>query len=146
MLTFPKSLRASAPKVPSRHPSLRISRLARFSSPPAVQEEVAVRDLLAGPSPRRATDAVWDAVITATLQNLYHHLDQGLDAHDGAHHSRWHDQLSGEFRILSSRRSVADGALAGTTYFEWKDDSVGIAGYSNATVAYMATLGCVQGF
>ncbi|KAL8287474.1 hypothetical protein RQP46_003332 [Phenoliferia psychrophenolica] len=62
-------------------------------------------------------------IITATLQHLYHHLDQGLTAYECVHHPRWHDQLSG------------------VTYFEWKDESVGIAGYSNATVAYMSTLG-----
>jgi gamma-glutamyltranspeptidase / glutathione hydrolase len=32
-------------------------------------------------------------IITATLQNLYHHLDQGMDAYDTVHTARWHDQL-----------------------------------------------------
>ncbi|ORY39482.1 gamma-glutamyltranspeptidase [Leucosporidium creatinivorum] len=62
-------------------------------------------------------------IITATLQHLYHHLDQSLDAYDCVHHPRWHDQLGGQ------------------TLFEWKDESVGIAGYDNSTVAYLSSLG-----
>lgn len=62
-------------------------------------------------------------VITATLQNLYHYLDQELTPYEVVHHPRWHDQLSG------------------LTYFEYKDESVGIVGYSNSTVAYLASLG-----
>lgn len=38
-------------------------------------------------------------IITVTIQHLYHHLDQGLNAHQCAHYSRWHDQLSGELYL-----------------------------------------------
>ncbi|KAM0745866.1 gamma-glutamyltranspeptidase [Meredithblackwellia eburnea MCA 4105] len=62
-------------------------------------------------------------IITATLQQLYHHLDQGLSANACAHHARWHDQLSGQ------------------TYFELPAPQLGLAGYNNATVAYLASLG-----
>lgn len=33
-------------------------------------------------------------IITATLQNLHHHLDQGLNASETAHQPRFHDQLT----------------------------------------------------
>jgi len=62
-------------------------------------------------------------IITATLQELYHYIDQKLTPEECTHHPRWHDQLSG------------------MTYFEWKDDSLGIMGYDNNTVAYLASLG-----
>ncbi|KAJ3714928.1 gamma-glutamyltranspeptidase [Lentinula guzmanii] len=62
-------------------------------------------------------------IITATLQNLYHHIDQGLNSTLCVHHSRWHDQLDGN------------------TYFEYKSENVGIAGYNNATVAYFREMG-----
>ena len=38
-------------------------------------------------------------IITTTIQYLYHHLDQGLNAHQCVHYSRWHDQLSGELYL-----------------------------------------------
>ncbi|KIK69082.1 hypothetical protein GYMLUDRAFT_152648 [Collybiopsis luxurians FD-317 M1] len=62
-------------------------------------------------------------IITATLQHLYHHIDQGLNSTQCVHHPRWHDQLDG------------------STYFEYKDETVGIAGYDNGTVAYFKALG-----
>ncbi|KAJ4480098.1 gamma-glutamyltranspeptidase [Lentinula aciculospora] len=62
-------------------------------------------------------------IITATLQHLYHHIDQGLNSTLCVHHSRWHDQLDGN------------------TYFEYKSENVGIAGYDNATVAYFREMG-----
>lgn len=87
-------------------------------------------------------------IITATLQELYHvrvpsrkhlgshlndstltlpvtrqHIDQGLNASQCVHHSRWHDQLSG------------------VTYLEWAAPQVGIAGYSNETAAYLKDIG-----
>lgn len=34
-------------------------------------------------------------IITATLQELYHYLDQKLTPEQCTHHPRWHDQLSG---------------------------------------------------
>lgn len=62
-------------------------------------------------------------IITATLQNLNHHLDQGMSARESVYQSRWHDQLSGE------------------TYFEYADPQLGIAGFSNETVAYLREMG-----
>ncbi|KAJ3744073.1 gamma-glutamyltranspeptidase [Lentinula detonsa] len=62
-------------------------------------------------------------IITATLQHLYHHIDQGLNSTLCVHHSRWHDQLDGN------------------TYFEYKSENVGIPGYDNATVAYFREMG-----
>jgi gamma-glutamyltranspeptidase/glutathione hydrolase len=34
-------------------------------------------------------------IITATLQELYHYIDQGLTPEECTHHPRWHDQLGG---------------------------------------------------
>ncbi|KAJ3716028.1 gamma-glutamyltranspeptidase [Lentinula raphanica] len=62
-------------------------------------------------------------IITATLQHLYHHIDQGLNSTLCVHHSRWHDQLDGN------------------TYFEIKSENVGIPGYDNSTVAYFRQMG-----
>ncbi|KAF9074615.1 gamma-glutamyltranspeptidase [Rhodocollybia butyracea] len=62
-------------------------------------------------------------IITATLQHLYHHIDQGLNSTLCVHHSRWHDQLDGN------------------TYFEFKSENVGIAGYDNRTVAFFRDMG-----
>jgi len=50
-------------------------------------------------------------------------IDQGLTPEECTHHPRWHDQLTG------------------VTYFEWKNDTLGIVGFNNATVAYLASLG-----
>jgi len=62
-------------------------------------------------------------IITATLQHLHHHIDQGLNSTECVHHPRWHDQLDG------------------FTYFEYKSENVGIAGYPNSTVAYFSEMG-----
>lgn len=89
-------------------------------------------------------------IITATLQELYHHIDQGLNgeylisrkslpipcltssfwpwllpisASQCVHQARWHDQLSG------------------VTYFELPDPELGIAGFNNGTVAFLAEQG-----
>ncbi|KAJ6473463.1 gamma-glutamyltranspeptidase-domain-containing protein [Mycena vulgaris] len=62
-------------------------------------------------------------IITATMQELHHFIDQGIGAAECTRHPRWHDQLGG------------------LTYFEIKNDALGIAGFDNATVAYMKALG-----
>jgi gamma-glutamyltranspeptidase/glutathione hydrolase len=82
-------------------------------------------------------------IITATLQELYHHIDQGLNGRQSfrdvaavqqltsivvsasqcVHQSRWHDQLSGQ------------------TYFELPAPDLGISGFDNGTVSYLAQQG-----
>ncbi|KAJ6552579.1 gamma-glutamyltranspeptidase [Mycena vulgaris] len=62
-------------------------------------------------------------IITATMQELHHFIDQGMGAAECTRHPRWHDQLGG------------------LTYFEIKNDALGLAGFDNATVAYMKALG-----
>ncbi|KAJ7870442.1 gamma-glutamyltranspeptidase [Mycena leptocephala] len=62
-------------------------------------------------------------IITATMQELYHHIDQGLSAAECTRHPRWHDQLNG------------------ITYFEVRNDALGVAGFNNDTVAYLKSLG-----
>nr|UHN91797.1 gamma-glutamyl transpeptidase [Lentinula edodes] len=62
-------------------------------------------------------------IITATLQHLHHHIDQGLNSSSCVHHPRWHDQLDGN------------------TYFEYDSETVGIAGYDDATMAYFRKIG-----
>lgn len=61
---------------------------------------------------------------TATLQNLYHTLDQGLTPNASAHSSRWHDQLTN------------------VTYFEFAAPANGLPGFDNGTVAFLASLNC----
>ncbi|CAK9781151.1 gamma-glutamyltranspeptidase [Cutaneotrichosporon oleaginosum] len=64
-------------------------------------------------------------IITATLQELYNHIDLGLNASECTSHARWHDQLSG------------------ITYFDWPDPDrpIPLAGYSNETVDFFKDLG-----
>ncbi|KAJ7088865.1 gamma-glutamyltranspeptidase [Mycena belliarum] len=62
-------------------------------------------------------------IITATLQQLHHYIDQGLGAAECTRHARWHDQLGG------------------ATLVEVRNDALGIAGFSNGTVAYLKGLG-----
>ncbi|KAJ7693149.1 gamma-glutamyltranspeptidase [Mycena rosella] len=62
-------------------------------------------------------------IITATLQELYHYIDQNLSPEECTRHARWHDQLSG------------------VTMFEVRNDTLGVAGFNNDTVAYLKGLG-----
>ena len=61
---------------------------------------------------------------TATLQNLYHTLDQGLTPNASVHSSRWHDQLTN------------------VTYFEFAAPANGLPWFDNATVNFLASLNC----
>jgi gamma-glutamyltranspeptidase/glutathione hydrolase len=67
-------------------------------------------DLHTGAFVMAAGSAGGSRIITATLQNLHHHLDQGLSANDTVHSARWHDQLTN------------------VTYFEIAAPQLGIAG------------------
>jgi gamma-glutamyltranspeptidase/glutathione hydrolase len=62
-------------------------------------------------------------IITATIQQLHHYIDQQYNATQSTGHSRWHDQLSG------------------TTLFELPNLAEGIPGYDNGTTSYMRSLG-----
>ena len=65
-------------------------------------------------------------IITATLQNLHHTLDQGLTPNASVHTSRWHDQLTN------------------VTYFELPAPANGLPGVNNRTVNFLAGLGCTS--
>jgi gamma-glutamyltranspeptidase/glutathione hydrolase len=73
-------------------------------------------DLHTGAFVMAAGSAGGSRIITATLQNLHHHLDQGLSANDTVHSARWHDQLTN------------------VTYFEIAALQLGIAGIRYAFV------------
>ncbi|TFK45646.1 gamma-glutamyltranspeptidase [Heliocybe sulcata] len=62
-------------------------------------------------------------IITATLQNLHWYLDVGMTPSDAVHQARWHDQLTN------------------VTYFEIAAPQLGMAGFDNRTVDYLAGLG-----
>jgi gamma-glutamyltranspeptidase/glutathione hydrolase len=62
-------------------------------------------------------------IITTTLQQLHHYIDQGMNASMSTRFPRWHDQLSG------------------TTFFELPNQACGLAGYDNSTVAYFRNAG-----
>ncbi|KAJ7728322.1 gamma-glutamyltranspeptidase [Mycena metata] len=62
-------------------------------------------------------------IITATLQELHHYIDQGMTPAECTAHPRWHDQLSG------------------VTYFEVGSAALGVQGFDNGTVAYLKGLG-----
>ncbi|KAF7339741.1 Gamma-glutamyltranspeptidase [Mycena sanguinolenta] len=80
-------------------------------------------DLVTGEVTIATGSAGGSRIITATLQQLYHYIDQGLTPEECTHHPRWHDQLSGE------------------TYFEFGSTTLGVPGYPNSTVDYLASLG-----
>ena len=65
-------------------------------------------------------------IITATLQNLHHTLDQGLTPNASVHTSRWHDQLTN------------------VTYFELPAPANGLPGFNNRTVNFLADLKCTS--
>lgn len=62
-------------------------------------------------------------IITTTLQQLHHYIDQGMNASQSTRFPRWHDQLSG------------------TTFFELPNQAYRLAGYDNSTVAYFRNAG-----
>ncbi|GMK55224.1 hypothetical protein CspeluHIS016_0202800 [Cutaneotrichosporon spelunceum] len=64
-------------------------------------------------------------IITATLQELYNHIELGLNATGCTGHPRWHDQLSGK------------------TFFDYPEPNrpIPLAGYDNVTVDFFRSLG-----
>ncbi|KAJ7724372.1 gamma-glutamyltranspeptidase [Mycena metata] len=80
-------------------------------------------DLVTGEITIATGSAGGSRIITATLQELYHYIDQGLSPAECTGHARWHDQLSG------------------VTYFETGSDALGIKGFDNGTIAYLRSLG-----
>jgi len=80
-------------------------------------------DLVTGEFKTATGSAGGSRIITATLQNLYHVLDQGLSPNESVHSSRWHDQLTN------------------VTYFEYAAPELGLPGVDNRTVNYLAGLG-----
>ncbi|KAJ7138819.1 gamma-glutamyltranspeptidase [Mycena filopes] len=80
-------------------------------------------DLVTGEVTIATGSAGGSRIITATLQELHHYIDQGMTPAECTGHPRWHDQLSG------------------VTYFEVGSDALGVRGFDNGTVAYMKGLG-----
>ncbi|EIM86750.1 gamma-glutamyltranspeptidase [Stereum hirsutum FP-91666 SS1] len=100
-----------------------INYIKPFKRPQSSISSSIAEDLHTGELVMATGSAGGSRIITATLQNLHHHLDQHMTAYESVHQSRWHDQLSG------------------TTYFEIAAPNLGIAGFSNATVAYLESMG-----
>ncbi|KAF9021815.1 gamma-glutamyltranspeptidase [Hymenopellis radicata] len=73
-------------------------------------------------------------IITATLQNLHHHLDLRLSAEEAAYTPRWHEQL-GPSTLFEGLYNESD-----TTFYE-AGVQLGIAAFSNSTVGYLMGLG-----
>ncbi|KAF8213404.1 gamma-glutamyltranspeptidase [Mycena galopus ATCC 62051] len=80
-------------------------------------------DLVTGEVTIATGSAGGSRIITATLQQLHHYIDQGMTPEECTHQPRWHDQLSG------------------LTYFEFGSDTLGVPGFDNRTVAYLAAMG-----
>jgi gamma-glutamyltranspeptidase / glutathione hydrolase len=53
-----------------------------------------VEDLKTGQFVAAAGGAGGSRIISATIQNIHYHLDQGLTPEETVKHSRWHDQLT----------------------------------------------------
>lgn len=81
-----------------------------------------VEDLETGEFRMATGSAGGSRIITATLQNIHYHLDQGLSPSAALHHGRWHDQLTN------------------VTLFEFDTPSIAVAGFPNATVAFLANI------
>jgi gamma-glutamyltranspeptidase/glutathione hydrolase len=52
-------------------------------------------DLVTGEVTIATGSAGGSRIITATLQQLHHYIDQGMTPEESTRHPRWHDQLSG---------------------------------------------------
>jgi hypothetical protein len=84
----PASVRALA------HPSplYALTRCTATGPQSSISSSIA-EDLHTGAFVMATGSAGGSRIITATLQNLHHHLDQGLSADETVHTARWHDQL-----------------------------------------------------
>ncbi|KAJ7357041.1 gamma-glutamyltranspeptidase [Mycena albidolilacea] len=80
-------------------------------------------DLVTGEVTIATGSAGGSRIITATLQQLHHYIDQGMTPEESTRHPRWHDQLSG------------------ATFFEVGDSTLGVQSFPNSTVAYLKSLG-----
>ncbi|KAF8587807.1 gamma-glutamyltranspeptidase [Ramaria rubella] len=96
--------------------------ISPFKRPQSSISSSIVEDLSTGEF-RMATGAAGGSrIITTTLQNLYHFLDQGLNATATVRQGRWHDQLTN------------------VTFFELPAPQIGLAGFSNTTIAFLASI------
>ena len=68
-------------------------------------------------------------IITEVIQHLWHMLDQNMTSAASLAQPRMHDQLS-----------------PNTVSFEWGSELFGIKGYSNATTAFMKSIGAAVSF
>ncbi|KIJ28652.1 hypothetical protein M422DRAFT_215303 [Sphaerobolus stellatus SS14] len=93
-----------------------------FKRPQSSIASTIIEDLETGEFRMATGSAGGSRIITATLQNIHYHLDQGLSPSDALHHGRWHDQLTT------------------TTLFEENTPSIGVPGFPNSTVAFLANI------
>ncbi|KAJ7069928.1 gamma-glutamyltranspeptidase [Mycena amicta] len=104
--------------------------IAPYKRPQSSISSVVAEDLKSGEFVMATGSAGGSLIITATLQNLHHHLDLGLSASESVFMPRWHDQLgtSTLFEGFGTANAAAGAAL-------------GIASFPNATIGYLAGLG-----
>ncbi|KAF8526584.1 gamma-glutamyltranspeptidase [Hysterangium stoloniferum] len=93
-----------------------------FKRPQSSISSSIVEDLKTGEFKMATGSAGGSRIITTTLQNIYHYIDQGLTPNASVHHGRWHDQLTN------------------VTFFEQAAPQIGVPGVSNATVAFLANI------
>ncbi|KAK7059876.1 gamma-glutamyltranspeptidase [Favolaschia claudopus] len=94
-----------------------------FKRPQSSISSSIAEDLLTGEVTIATGSAGGSRIITATMQELHHYIDQGMSPAECTHQARWHDQLSGQ------------------TFYETGDPALGVPAFSNNTVAYLAGLG-----
>ncbi|KAF7299135.1 Gamma-glutamyltranspeptidase [Mycena indigotica] len=111
-------------------PASPINFIAPFKRPQSSISSSIAEDLKTGEFIMATGSAGGSRIITATLQNLHHHLDLGLTAVQSAFTPRWHDQL-GVSTLFEGYGTV--NAAAGA--------ALGIAPFSNATIGYLVGLG-----
>ncbi|KAF7297840.1 Gamma-glutamyltranspeptidase [Mycena kentingensis (nom. inval.)] len=107
-----------------------INFIAPFKRPQSSIASSIAEDLESGEFVMATGSAGGSLIITATLQNLHHHLDLGMSANASVFTPRWHDQLGTAtmFEGLGAENKAVDEAL-------------GITPFANSTIAYLGGLG-----
>ncbi|KAK7046979.1 gamma-glutamyltranspeptidase [Favolaschia claudopus] len=67
-----------------------------FKRPQSSISSSIAEDLLTGEVTIATGSAGGSRIITATMQELHHYIDQGMSPAECTHQARWHDQLSGQ--------------------------------------------------
>ncbi|KAF8576568.1 gamma-glutamyltranspeptidase [Ramaria rubella] len=110
-------------RLPGKSPAFSpANRIAPFKRPLSSIASTIAEDLVTGEF-RLATGSAGGArIISTTIQNVYHHLDQKMDPTLALHQPRWNDMLTNQ------------------TYFDEGSAAIDIAPFSPGTKAFLANI------